>query len=854
MKTGDFSSWKPYLKPAVGFAFFALALIACHHLLIEVHPSAIRAAIEKIPPSSLLLACAATVFSFLMLIGYEFSAAKYAGENLPPKTLAFGAFCAFAVSNSVGLALFSAGTVRYRLYTPHGLGGMKVAKMTLFSSGAFFLTLPLLVAALVLSHFRYTASLLHVSEPIVFAASALPLAAFLVLFGWFYYKRLPESTKYTWFSQVGPYHLELPKLRLALRQLVITALDIIAAGTTLYVLLPAPPDYASFLLVYFIALAAGFLSNVPGGLGIFETVILTAFSKSLDPASLAAGLVLYRLIYYAIPFLIACFLLLGNELRDGRGRLGRLMRSSSGLIPGVMSLLVFFAGLLLILSGSTPTVFERLKFLRLFLPAALIDTFHLSACLIGVFCLLLAQGLHRRFSGAWLLTSILLFFGAVFSLLKGWEWGTAILLLLIFGLLVLFRKTFYRTSRLTQLNFSPTYLLTLGGVVIIAFWLVFFSYKNVEYAGDLWWEFGFDANVSRSLRAVTLCALVVLAVVVRWLLRSTFNERLPDELELAKAAAVFKASDRPDAALALSGDKMLLFNKDEDAYIMYGRHQKSLIALYDPVGPAEKQPELIWQFRDLSDRYLCRPVFYQVAAENLGMYSDIGLTAFKIGEEAIVDLPGFAIESSRSRELRKIYNRGLKDGMIFEIYEAGTAPWPELKTISDQWLAAKNVREKGFSLGRFEENFLRHFRIAVLKQNGRIIAFVNLFEPDNRKRLSFDLMRHSNDAPKSCMSFFVVAMMQHFKEQGYEKLAMGMAPLSGITPYRNAPWVEKFGLLLYHRGDYFYHFQGLRQFKEKFNPEWESRYVAIPRGENLLFALADASILIAGGVGGILKK
>lgn len=849
---------KPYIKPALGLAFFVLAILTCHHILLEVHPSAIREAMSRIPASAVVWAFVASAFSFLMLVGYENSADKYAGGNLPLKTLAFGSFCSFAVSNAVGLTLFSGGTVRYRLYSRYGLGGMQIAKITLFSSGAFMLTLPLLAALLVLPNPVYAASLLHISSVTLIALALAPILSYVSIYFYFLRRRRPETTRYTWFSRLGRHRVELPKLTLSLRQFVITSLDIVASGTVLYCLLPLQPNYAVFLLVYIVAITAGVLSNVPGGLGIFESVMLAAFSATLDPASLAAALVMYRLIYYVIPLLIACMLLVGSELNRKKERVGKILRFSSGLVPTVMALLVFVSGLILIFSGSVPAFPERLKILQQFLPPGLIDTFHLAAAVIGVFCLLLAKGLYKRLSGAWTLTVVLLFFGGVFSLLKGLNWISAGVLFGVALLLIPCRKSFYRKSRLNQLNFSPTYLLTVFGVLALTVWLLFFSYKNVEYSSDLWWQFGLDAGVSRSLRAALACGVIVLYTGLRWLLRTNYTIKYPDGSDLDTALTVFKKADKPDAALGLMGDKMLLFNDDRDAFIMYGKRGRSLIALYDPVGQAEKCPDLIWQFRDLCDRNMCRPVFYQVSAENLSMYMDIGLVAYKIGEEAVIDLSKFTLESSRGKELRHEFNRGVKEGLSFEILEAGTVPLSRLKEISDQWLVAKNVREKGFSLGRFDENYLKHFRIATLKRNNEIVAFANLFEPGSeqqgRNRVSADLMRYSNDAPKSTMTFLFVSLMQYFKEQGARQFTMGMAPLSGVTSYKNAPLVQKFGVLLYRKGEHFYNFQGLRHFKEKFNPDWEPRYVAIPRDDSLFLALADASILIAGGVKGIVGK
>jgi len=851
IKLSDFSKYEGYLKPAVSCVIFLLALTACYQILKEINPQAVEQAIGNIPGSAVVLAFLATAVSFLMLFGYEWSADKYVGGKLTLKKIAFGGFCSFAISNALGLAIFSGGAVRYRLYKHHNMTTMNIAKMSLFASFSFNVTIPLLIAFLILTNTKHVSSLFRLSVPFLVVIAVVVILIYVLLIVYLLSRRLPQKTAHTFFVKVGKYRLEVPNIRLCLTQFVITSLDAIAAGTVLYFLLPHPPAYESFLIVYFIALGAGAVSNIPGGLGVFEAILLAAFSQTIGLAEIMAALVLYRLIYTVVPFVIATILLLMHEFR--RLRQKRPLRFSAGFVPPIMATLVFFSGFLLILSGSVPEFYSRLKYIGVFLPPSLIDTFHLVASLIGMLCLLLAHGLYKRLSGAWFLTVCLLIFGGIFSLLKGFDWEEAVLLFTMSLLLVPFRSAFHRTSRLSQLTFSPQYLLVVGCVLILALMISFFNYKNVEYSQELWWQIGLDDNLSRSFRALFACAIVLLFFGLRWLLYSPFRVVLPDASAILTATKIYKNSDNPDTGLALSGDKMLLFNEEKDAFIMYGHHRKSLITLYDPIGPPEKMADLIWQFKDLCDQHLFHPIFYQITAKNLPMYMDMGLMATKVGEEAIIHLKEFSLDDKKSKEMRYTYNRGHKDGCSLEVCEPGTAPFDALKIISDQWLATKKVREKGFSLGRFDVDYLNRFRIAVVKQNERIIAFANLFET-NRKCTSIDLMRYCDDAPKSIMFFLMISLIMYYKEQDYHRFSLGMAPLSGLVVHKSSPLTQKITEFLYRKGKYFYNFQGLRYFKEKFNPQWEPRYIAAPRDCNTLLALADTSMLIAGGVTGMIKK
>ncbi|MBT2295510.1 bifunctional lysylphosphatidylglycerol flippase/synthetase MprF [Pseudomonas fluorescens] len=836
---------------------FALALIACRHLLSELDLYALHDSIVQVPRAALLGAIAATVVGFVILLGYEWSASRYAGVKLPAQTLIMGGFSAFAIGNAIGLSLLSGGSVRYRLYARHGLGATDVAHMTLFASLSLGCALPPLAALATLSDLPAASVALHVPATWLGAICVAVLLLTCVLVIGIYRRRLPEQPyRDSLLVKAGRRTLRLPGRRLTLLQLIITALDVMAAATVLYLLLPQAPPFGAFLLVYLLALAAGVLSHVPGGVGVFEAILLAAFADKLGAAPLAAALLLYRLIYVLLPMLVACVLLLINEAQR-LFQTRQSLRVASGLAAPILAVLVFLSGVVLLFSGVTPEIDTRLEHIGFLIPHRLVDASHFGASLVGVLCLLLAQGLRRRLSAAWMLTTVLLLVGALLSLLKGFDWEEATLLTLTASLLAVFRRSFYRPSRLTELPFSPLFLIASLCVLGASIWLLLFAYQDVPYSHELWWQFTLDADAPRSLRSLLGAAVLLVAVSLTWLLRTARPViQLPAAEELERAKKILMASSQPDGGLALTGDKALLFHPNDEAFLMYARRGRSLVALYDPIGPTQQRAEMIWQFRDLCDTHHARPVFYQVRAENLPYYMDIGLTAIKLGEEARVDLKHFDLEAKgkEMKDLRYTWNRGTRDGLSLEIHEPGQAPMDELKVISDAWLTGKNVREKGFSLGRFSDDYLKHFRIAVIRFEGRPVAFANLLETHSHELASLDLMRAHPDAPKLTMEFMMVGLIQHYKTHDYARFSLGMVPLSGLQPRRGAPLTQRLGSMVFRRGEQLYNFQGLRRFKDKFQPDWEPRYMAVPAGLDPLVALADTAALIAGGLTGLVKR
>ncbi|MDH4585042.1 bifunctional lysylphosphatidylglycerol flippase/synthetase MprF [Pseudomonas sp. BN415] len=852
------TAYRQWIVIAFTLLVFVLGLLACWHLLRELDPNALRAAVHDVPGTSLLLALVATSVSFMAYVGYEWSGCRFAGVHLPLQRMALGSFCASGIGNAVGLSMLTGGSVRFRLYGRDKLSAGDIARITLFASLALGSALPPLAALAALSSPAAASRALGLPESLVISLALAVLLAGAGLIFWISRQRAPEPPVPGCIDlRLGNRSVRLPGLRLSAVQLLITVIDVCAAACVLYVLLPEAPPLGAFLLVYLLALAAGVLSHVPGGVGVFEAVLLAAFAGQLGAAPLAAALVLYRLIYVGLPLVLACLLLLANEAQRLFPAGRQALRAASGLAAPVLSLLVFLSGVVLLFSGVTPAADARLEHLSFLIPHRLIDASHLAASLIGVLCLLLAHGLRHRLSAAWALTVVLLLAGAGLSLLKGFDWEEASLLTMTAVLLAIFRAAFYRPSRLLEVPFSPLNLAASACVLLAALWLMFFAFQGVPYSHELWWQFEVDGDAPRALRACLASGLLLAGIALAWLLRPvppTIHE--PTKEELLRAVEVIRNSDQPDGGLVLTGDKALLFHPEGDAFLMYARRGRSLVALFDPIGPSYRRAELIWQFRDLCDHHHARPVFYQVRAENLPYYMDIGLSALKLGEEARVDLPRFDLDAKNKamKDLRYTLSRGQRDGLGLQIYDAGTAPLDQLRTISEAWMQGKQAREKGFSLGRFDPDYLKHFRIATIEFEGKPVAFANLLETEGNTLSSIDLMRVHPHAPKLTMEFLMLSLLLHYKERGHARFSLGMVPLAGLQPRRGAPLTQRLGALVFRRGEQFYNFQGLRRFKEKFQPDWEPRYMAVPAGLDPLVALADTAALIAGGFTGLVKR
>ena len=328
----------------------------------------------------------------------------------------------------------------------------------------------------------------------------------------------------------------------------------------------------------------------------------------------------------------------------------------------------------------------------------------------------------------------------------------------------------------------------------------------------------------------------------------------PEDLE--RAAKLVADASRAQAHLALVGDKRLLFHESGTGFVMYGVRRRSWIAMGDPVGPPDVCRELAWQFREIADRHGGLAAFYEVGAENLPVYLDLGLQLRKLGEEARVPLADFSLAGGARKGLRQAQTRMLREGCRFEVHRArcrrgvSRRAARRLRGVDAQQAHARETLLLGF----FDPAYLQRCPMALVRREERIIAFANLWAPAAREELSIDLMRHADAAPSGVMEYLFAELLLWGRAQGYRWFSLGMAPLSGFEHHRLAPLWNRFGALLFRHGEHFYNFQGLRAFKDKFDPVWEPRYLASPGGLSMPFVLTDVAALISGGVTGVIAR
>ncbi|HET8657189.1 MAG TPA: bifunctional lysylphosphatidylglycerol flippase/synthetase MprF [Longimicrobiaceae bacterium] len=841
-----------YLGPLFGLFLFVLALVVLHHELRGEGFQQIVRAMAGMPRRQIAEALALTAVSYGVLTGYDWLGLRYVRRRLAYGRSAMTSLIAYAFSHALGFPLLTGGSIRFRLYSSWGLSTVQVTNVIGFAAVTFWLGVLMVGGVVLLTAPPSVAALLHLP-----AAALRPIGVVA----------LGVVAAYVWWAMVGRrwvrvrgWRFRRPTARLAVAQVALGSLDWLLAGSVIYALLPRGLGltYPSFLSVFVLAYLAGIVSNVPGGLGIFESVLLVLLPGRVDQSQIMGSLLVYRGVYYVLPLITATALLGVHEATRRRERLRRAARVfgqwAPSLVPNVLALTTFLGGAILLFSGATPAAASRLYWLHALLPLPVVELSHFLASLAGIGLLLLAGGLQRRIDAAFHFTVLLLGAGIVFSLLKGLDYEEAIALGVMLAALLPSRHHFFRRASLLSEPFTPGWTAAVLVILGASVWLGIFSHKEVRFTADLWWQFAWAADAPRFLRASVGVAAVLLCVSVAHLFRPAAPEpAAPSPGQLRRATELAARSPDTVAWLSLLGDKALLFSPSGDAFLMYAVAGRSWVALGDPVGATPERAELAWQFHDTVTRHAGWTAFYLARGDLIPLYVDLGLSIFKLGEEARVPLREFSLSQPGRETLRETHDAVAAQGCTVEVLPASAVPalLPEMRRVSDAWLAARGASEKSFSLARFDEDYLRTHPAAVVRKDGAVVAFASVLPGGRGTELSVDLLRFLPDAPADVMDFLLAELMLWGREHEYRWFALGVVP-SGETD--GAPIWAHVDTLDFRLGEHFGSFQALRRYKQAFQPVWEPRYIASPGGLVLPRLLTAVATLIAGGPRGVMTK
>ncbi len=855
--SGFWSRARTLLPYALAAGLFALGRYALYKLLAPVDFVQVTAQIRATPWSTLAAAFGATLCAYLALAGYDWSALRYIGKPLPAPVVLTGSLMAYAFGNTIGLSAVSGGAVRWRVYSGLGLDGYDVAAVSAFTAVSFGVAATLVGLFALGAHPQALAAVLPLAPEMVRTLAVASIVAVVAPLVW---ASLSGKSLKLW-----RFDLRAPSLPILGGQVLFSLGDIGFSALTLYLLLPETGlGFFTFLAIFAAATMAGVVSHVPGGVGVFETVMLAALPSGAPTEQVAAALLLYRLIYYLLPFTLALIFLAIYEFWRSLGRSAETrsdraltavepaMRALAPLAPLVLAAMIFGSGVWMSVSALIPPASEAAEAAETLFPLAFLPGVPaLLSSVLGAGLIVVSLGVARRSLGAFWMAVGAMALGAVVEIARDGDMERAAALILAVAILTPFRSVFRRRATLTHAALTPGWILLVASAAASFAFVIFLVNRSDAYERELWWQLAANEGAPDSLRAGLVGGLTIGVFALILLLRAPrFRPRAPSGAALEKAAEIVAEWGEPEAAFALTGDKTLLFSEDERAFVAFGESGGSWIAWGGPVGEPGAAAEAAFQFLDAARRAGARPVFYDYGPQDAPLMWELGLTPHLLGEEALVELADFQPQGELAAACRRAREKGLALEILRPPHDA--ARIEILRGVSALWLSARGQREKGFSMGRFSPLWLERWPVALLRLEGRPVGFANLIH-GRPEEAAADMLRLTPEAPPEALAFLCAEVMIRLKPEGVKSFSLGGAPAPPPGGAREAErrkrlW-DRFGSRIYRLGAHHATMAESRAFKAGFHPVWRPRSYAAPPEAPPLSALADAARLIGGDSG-----
>jgi len=551
---------------------------------------------------------------------------------------------------------------------------------------------------------------------------------------------------------------------------------------------------------------------------------------------------------------IAVALVLGPAGYVGARRLRRLVRRRDLRFTDLHAVVPFAVGLmgvLNLLSAIVPRPPETVVILERWLPLEVMQRSRPLMLFAGLALLQVTRNLARRKELAWWTASAALALSLLSHLGRAFDLHHSLVAALLLGYLVVFRRRFYARSDPASLQKALLMAPVLGAAVLV------YGYVGLAtFRAQFAWDPGvaplseaFHSGIAileprvdprnepaaRFLGSLQIAGWLARLYLLTLLLRAVV---LRDRLEAppAEVERLFRAHGQHSlAAFAVQPDKHHLLLAGGRGLVAYAVRRSVALACGDPLAPAEVLAESAGGFVEHCRRNGWTPCVYDAAEENLPVYAALGLRSLKIAEEAVIDLPSFSLAGGKRATLRALAHKVTRAGLQVRPYERrrahDAAVDEQLEEISEQWLAEKRLGEMGFTLGRFSLEALDGVRVFLCLSAQRVEAFCSWLEYHGGRAVVVDLMRKRRDAVSGTMDLLLAESLVALKDEGLQEASLANAPLANVGASRGP--LDRGVALLFENLNAFYGYRNLFQFKKKFAPRWEGRYLVYPNGSEL---------------------
>lgn len=612
---------------------------------------------------------------------------------------------------------------------------------------------------------------------------------------------------------------------------LVSALDYFTSGIVLYTaaqFLDIKINFIDMESIFIVSTIVGIVSMIPGGLGSFDFIFLMGATRELniDSSSVLMVLILYRISYYFIPFIIA--LILGMSELQKKVRLG------------TNSFIILFRELSSIMFSISKKQIKQINRMIISVIFFMGSFYFLinSEIILGECAYGQIQNKIQLFMYALSTSASVLLFASVYGIFKGsistWKMVRILLVLLLACEIYMIYL------------YNVFYLFSIG--ILIILWIFFYLLRKqleiecVKSSNcEKWWLIIPNIYIGLSIYTLnqytisnkyTYFGIILLFLLLANLFFIVSRKQTRKKLCL-KCMDKTRATDFFEefgghhlSHLINLKDNKFFFEADLEVGIIFQENKLNIFVLGDPIGNSKNIFEFLNRLLILAEKRGKYIVFYQTSTKFLNYYNGLNFNMFKLGEEGIIPLEKWSLSGKSKRGFRATLNQAEKLEYEFKIIKPpfDSCTYKELTDISENWLAERT--EMTFSVGRHDYEYLNSSSIGVIKEKktDKIIGFVSLMPTHTNNTISIDLIRWKENSNIAMMDLLYLNILQWAKEQNFSYFNLGMAPLSSSYDDTKT-WKDTIFSSVYSNSKYFYSFKGLRRYKEKFKPNWEEKYL-----------------------------
>lgn len=643
----------------------------------------------------------------------------------------------------------------------------------------------------------------------------------------------------------------------AIKIIILSALEWIGTIVLIYsilLILDINVEFMKFFPIFVLAIIVAIASMSPGGIGSFDlTMILGLQALQVPSEKVLLVIFLYRISYYIVPLVIGGILYVHELWKQLDDDIADIVTSMASRIAHIgLIVLVFISGVILLVNEVAPEIANNVEIVKKVSRFSIINPIDKMSIILGFLLIAVSRLLIYKSKNIYKLTLVFVFIASITTIMRDAEYSRTIYLIIVAIILWVSKKEFYRECIIMRWGGFLQDILILLGFQILYLYTIYSNLSgkvnNINlsnYKIQQIHNYGIEILILSIIGF--LIAIIVLLTIYYTNRRNNFPKVKLEDCEEEVNNILQKFEGSSVIHFIYLNDKLVYLNKDKDVLIQYQIYANKIVILGNPVGNEEKIFDTIQELYDLADKYGYIPVFCSIDESLIPYLHETGYEFMKLGEEARVDLESFTLEGRKMKSVRNALSRVEKENYHFEIVKPPFSKefLEEVKSVSDEWLGDR--KEKGFSVGFFDEEYLSREPIAIVKNDHKEIkGFTNLMPMyDNDQTLSIDLMRFSHDTCNGIMDFIFVNLFKWGQENGYKEFNMGMAPLSNVGRSKYSFLREKIALQVYLHGQHFYSFKGLKKFKEKYCESWGGRYMAYKKRTSLITTMIQVILLVS---------